>query len=161
MFERFGGDVRAVVLRASRQASEVRFDDHMGTEHLLLGVVEGGAEGSQLMEVSTDDVRRALDELDQQALGAVGVAVSLESLPEPVPRRKRHVPFTSGAKQCLKRSLEVAVEMGSGYISVEHLVAAIASGDRRDPAVRVLIHLGIDPVELELDARKALQRRAS
>ncbi len=161
MFERFEQDGRAAVLSASRQASEVRFDSHIGTEHLLLGVVEAGAGGANLVGVSGDDLRRGLEELDHLALGAVGVAVPIESLANPARRRKRHIPFTSGAKQCLKRSLEIAIEIGSGYIAVEHLIAALVSGDRRDPAVRLLIHLGLDPGELAVEARQALQRRAS
>lgn len=161
MFERFAKDVRAAVLSASRIATEERFDDHIGTEHLLLGVVESGVGGSELIGLYGDDLVRGLDELDQIALGAVGVSVPLQSLSGTTPRRRRHLPFTSGAKQCLKRSLDIAVEMGSGSISVEHLVAALASGKVRDPAVRLLSHLGVDPLELETDARRALQRRAS
>lgn len=161
MVQRFEQDVRAAVLRASQRGCDARFDSRLGTEHLLLGVVAAGTGGADLVGLSRDDLRRGLEELDHLALRAVGVAVPLESLPEPIQRRKRRIRFTFGAKQCLKKSLEIAIEMGHGLIAVEHLVAALASGDNRDPAVRLLNHLGVNPAELENEARQALQRRAS
>jgi ATP-dependent Clp protease ATP-binding subunit ClpA len=164
MFERFGRDVRAAVVAASREAAELRGDRHVGTEHLLVGVAEAGSATIAAAGLTADDLRRALDGLDRLALGLVGVDVDLESVPGPLhpvpPRRRRHIPFTAGAKSSLRRSLHIAIDLGHRRIGSDHLLASLAVGGENDPAVRLLRTAGIDPADVEAHARSALRRSA-
>jgi ATP-dependent Clp protease ATP-binding subunit ClpA len=88
MFERFTPEARAVVLRAQQEALDLH-QRPVGTEHLLLGLIEApGTTGDVLREsgVEAADVRREivrlvsqpppiLDEADAEALRGVGIDV--------------------------------------------------------------------------------------
>jgi hypothetical protein len=113
MFERFTHQARAVVTVAVREA-ERRRDHHVGTEHLLLGVIAADDPlTAPVIAGAGMDLQRgrqALDAADRAALAAVGVDVRVLPEPEPEPLRRgpfgrlrrKHVPFTGGAKQALE-----------------------------------------------------------
>src|SRR6476661_8078723 len=121
MFERFTEEARQVVVLAQQEARELH-SGHIGTEHLLLGLLDqaGSASGAVLARhglsrASVVEAIRAFrsgDGLDAEALGTVGIDLdavrdSVEATFGPgaldVPGRGRpptgHIPFSGRAKK--------------------------------------------------------------
>lgn len=82
--------------------------DHVGTEHLLLGVL---MQEPVLVDLSADDVRAQLEP---------GVA-----------HPTGQIPFAPTAKQALELALRTALSHGDSAIAARHLLAGIASTDSR------------------------------
>lgn len=153
---RFSPDQRRVVLVAAEEASRRRRDPRLGTEHLLVGVAEVGDPVGEEFHLSPERIRDALDARDARALQAVGIEADIRKLREHPPLRRRrwlgprgHVPFTTGAKKALERSAHIAIGQGDRRIGTTHLLAALVVGPSRDPAVRALRDLGLDPTEID------------
>jgi ATP-dependent Clp protease ATP-binding subunit ClpA len=173
MFERFSHEARAVVIGAVGEA-ERRRDRHVGTEHLLLGVIASedplthaviDAAGLDLQRA-----RQALDTGDLDALAAIGVDVRTMPTQEPDPPARRtfgrfrrpsgHLPFTGGAKQTLESTLRHALGRGDRHIGIEHILLALTDGSARDPAHQLLTALDIDVAALRADLERRLSDAA-
>jgi len=170
MFERFTRDARAVVSAALAEARE-RGDRHVGTEHLLLGVLASPdplvRDVTQAAGVDLVRARRALHDADADALTAIGIDVDVLPpppwAPAPTPtarwrrprRRPSHRPFTGGAKQTLEAALREAVALRHSWIGTEHLLLALTARTRPDPAAQLLAALDVDAPAL----RAAVERR--
>ncbi len=160
MYERFTPEMRQVITTAAAEA-ERRADRHTGTEHLVLGLISVGGErlrgGVGRTDLTIDLARERLARLDSDALAAVGVPFDV---PEsnagggatPVAGRGRgrlrrrprmHLPFTSGAKSAIERSLRVAQQGGDRHIGIEHLACVLSERDKRDPGVALLDRLDV------------------
>lgn len=165
MFERFTRDARSVVMAALGEA-ERRGDRHVGTEHLLLGLIASpDAVASTVVtdhDLDLHRARRTLSEADEAALAAVGVDVDGLPRPDrPIPRRGRRMPrspFTDGAKQTLEAALREALGHSHRHIGPEHVLLALCARTSPDPGVALLTALGASPtavrasVEQHLDA---------
>jgi ATP-dependent Clp protease ATP-binding subunit ClpA len=168
MFERFTRDARAVVSDAVGEAQRRR-DRHVGTEHLLLGVIASAnpvtAPVLDAAGIDLQQARQALDAGDIAALAAVGVDVRAMQASAPDPdwrrsfgRRRRspgHLPFTGGAKQTLEQALRHAVRRSDRHIGTEHMLLALTDRPAPDAAHHLLAALDVDVVAL----RAALERR--
>ena len=168
MFERFTRDARAVVTNAVGEAQRRR-DRHVGTEHLLLGVIASANPViAPVLEAAGIDLRRArqaLDAGDIAALAAVGVDARAVRASIPYPdwrrsfgRRRRsagHLPFTGGAKQTLEDTLRHAVRRNDRHIRIEYMLLALTDRSSPDAAHQLLAALDVDVVAL----RAALERR--
>ena len=105
--------------------------NHIGTEHILLGLIHEGegvaAEALESLGISLVAVRQQVEEIigrGQQAPSG-------------------HIPFTPRAKKVLELSLREAKELGHSYIGTEHiLLGLIHEGDGM--AARLLVKLGAD-----------------
>lgn len=116
MFERFTDRARRVVVLAQEHARGLNHD-RIGTEHLLLGVLdENGGVAPRVFEAL--GVERAT--LGDAILAAVRQGTAI--LPT------EHIPFTPRAKRALEGALREAVRMGHRYIGVEHILVALAAG---------------------------------
>jgi ATP-dependent Clp protease ATP-binding subunit ClpC len=129
MFERFTERARRVVVLAQEEASALNHN-HIGTEHLLLGLVRDGegvaARALQELEISLDAVREQVEEI-------IG-----RGKHEPA---EGHIPFTPRAKKVLELSLREARQLGHDYIGTEHiLLGIIREGD--GVGAQVLVNLG-------------------
>ena len=130
MFERFTDRARRVVVLAQDEARRLNHN-YIGTEHILLGLVqEGEGVAAQALE----------------ALG-IGLAAVRQQVGEIVGRGKEapggHIPFTPRAKKVLELSLREALQLGHDYIGTEHiLLGLIREGE--GVAARVLVSLGAD-----------------
>jgi ATP-dependent Clp protease ATP-binding subunit ClpC len=129
MFERFTERARRVVVLAQEEASALNHN-HIGTEHLLLGLVRDGegvaARALQELEISLDAVREQVEEI-------IG-----RGKHEPA---GGHIPFTPRAKKVLELSLREARQLGHDYIGTEHiLLGIIREGD--GVGAQVLVNLG-------------------
>jgi ATP-dependent Clp protease ATP-binding subunit ClpA len=144
---------RAVV-QAALEEARARGDAYVGTEHLLLGVLSVpspacGVLGAAGLDLATG--RRALTELDAEALAAVGLDASGVEL-APLPSRRGRLPLTTGARAALARRNE-------RRLTPEQLLLALAAGRAPDVAALVLSRAGIE--EADLQARlEAPWRRA-
>jgi hypothetical protein len=112
MFERFTDRARRVVVAAQEEA-RLLGHNHIGSEHLLLGLLreQGGMAG--------------------QALKAAGVTLEaardqVEELAGPGSKSPAgHIPFTQRAKKILELSLREALEQKKGYIGTEHILLGL------------------------------------
>jgi ATP-dependent Clp protease ATP-binding subunit ClpA len=112
MFERFTDRARRSVVLAQEEARELGHP-HIGTEHLLLGLVSEGsgvaAKALAALAISRDAIRRQVEEITGRGdLAASG-----------------HIPFTKGAKHALELALREAIHLGHNYIGTEHILLAL------------------------------------
>jgi ATP-dependent Clp protease ATP-binding subunit ClpA len=129
VFDRFTSTAREVVVEAQEQARALGHG-HIGSEHLLLGIVV--TEPSAATAVLAD-----LD-LPAAQLGEQLLAMLDHSKQPPT----GHMPFTSEAKRALEFAVREAVGLNAEYIGPEHLLLGIASGaDGSGP--RVLADRGV------------------
>ncbi len=132
MFERFTDRARRVIVSAQGEAMALRHD-HIGPEHLLLGLLH---EGQGV----------ALKALEALGISAETVRLRVEEMIGPEPRESvpsGHIPFTAQAKKALELSLREALDLRHQYIGTEHiLLGLIRQGD--GVAAQVLVALGAD-----------------
>ena len=130
MFERFTDRARRVVILAQENARLLNHD-FIGTEHLLLGLIQEGegvaAQGLLDLGVRLDSVRSEVAETVGQGRQAPSGYIS----------------FTPRAKKALELSLREALQLGHNYIGTGHiLLGLIREGD--GVAVQVLEKLVSD-----------------
>lgn len=144
MFEQFTVDARAVVASANEEA-QLRGDRRISTEHLFLGVLRGqDTRAARALGVDLASARAALDALDRTALAVVGIDVEGVEQAQ-IPASRKRTPYTSGARSIVKRSVAEARKAGSRHIGSDHLLLAILTCKRPDPAAELMEHLHIDP----------------
>jgi ATP-dependent Clp protease ATP-binding subunit ClpC len=131
MFERFTDRARRVIVLAQNEARSLDHDS-VGTEHILLALVEEGtgvgARALEAMQITTDTVREKVEEISGRGQ---------------VPPRKGHIPFTPAAKKVLEFSLREALQLGHTYIGTEHILLGLVREDE-GVAGQVLAGLGAD-----------------
>jgi ribosomal protein S18 acetylase RimI-like enzyme len=133
VFDRFTDAARSVVVRAQVEARTLGHT-YIGTEHLLLGLLDEGGIASQ-------------------ALGTLGLALGMarERVVEIVGRdgspAGSHIPFTPRAKGVLLRSLDEARRLDRQRIGPEDILLALASeGD--GVAAEILRNAGVTATAL-------------
>jgi ATP-dependent Clp protease ATP-binding subunit ClpC len=130
VFERFTDRSRRVLVLAQEEA---RLLNHsfIGTEHLLLGLIQEGeglaAKALAALGVTLQGARAKVEE----SLGP------LDSLPSGSP------PFTPRAKKVLELALRESLQLGHHYIGTEHLLLGLVR-EGEGVAASVLISLGAD-----------------
>jgi hypothetical protein len=142
MFERFTNQSRRVVVLAQEEARMLNHS-HIGTEHLLLGLLhEGKGAAAAVLEATGITLDAARD----QVVSIVG-----RGQQEP----SGHIPFTPRAKKSLELSLREALQLGDGYIGTGHLALGVfRQGDNM--AIKVLDALGADLKDLRPRVVQAL-----
>jgi ATP-dependent Clp protease ATP-binding subunit ClpA len=182
MFERFTTDARGVVVRAQSEARELRHS-HVGTEHMLLGlVVLGNGPGGQVLTdhgVTPADVRRRILEhlggsIDPEALATLGIdldavrqateaAFGPGALDDPRHhgrRRTGHIPMTSRAKKVLELSLREALRRGDSSIGTGHvLLGLIREGQGLAP--KILTEMGLALPRLREEVERLIEAEAA
>jgi ATP-dependent Clp protease ATP-binding subunit ClpC len=143
MFERFTDRSRKVVVLAQEEARNLSHD-HIGPEHILLGLVrEGGgvaAKALESLEISLETIRERVE-------GAVGRGGQAPP--------SRHIPFTEQAKDLLKNSLRESLDLGHDYIGTEHILLGVFS-QGESVAARVLADLGADHDRVRAEVTRLL-----
>ena len=141
MFERFATRARDTVRMAVAEAGR-RGDRRVGTDHLLIGVLQDPAV-AQAVGADAEAARRVADQLDRAALAAIGFdAAPLGPLAPAVGTAR--LPFTPGAKAVLARALALVAAGRARRIESAHLLAALLERAAPDPAAEILAGLGID-----------------
>jgi ATP-dependent Clp protease ATP-binding subunit ClpA len=143
MFERFTNQSRRVVVLAQEEARALDHN-HIGTEHLLLGLLH---EGKGAAAKSLEATGVTLDAARARVVSIIGRGEEQPS---------GHIPFTPRAKKSLELSLREALQLGDGYIGTGHLLLGlIHQGDNM--AVKVLGELGADLKDLRARVTQELR----
>jgi hypothetical protein len=153
--------VWAVYLRASEEARR-RGDRRTGTDHVLLGLLEDPSIEA-VVGVSMEQARQALESLDHQALGAVGLGAGADApaLPtRPVPTkprfrdvaRKDRIRLTPAAKKVLQDA--VKPNRRKAEVTAQQVLAQLLTLQPPDPAAALLGALDVNTsdVRRRLDA---------
>lgn len=153
MFERFARSARTAVDDARYEAGR-RGDRRIGTEHLLLAVLEDDGI-ARAFGVDAETAREVADGLDGAALAAIGIETG-DFRPTGHAVLGRRVPLTAGAKAVLQQTLAQAAAEKARTITSRHIMLALLDRHRPDPAASVLAEL---PVDLEA-ARSRMSKAA-
>ena len=131
---RFVGPARRVAALAEEEARRLGHG-HIGTEHLLLGIL---LEGEGLAARALEALGVSLEAARRRVLEAVGTG------DEPRPGR---LPFTPRAKRVLELALREAAVLGHDYIGTEHILLAVAR-EREGVTAKVVEELGAGPARV-------------
>src|SRR5215216_3859836 len=144
--ERFTQRARRVLSLAHQEAERSR-NNNIGTEHLLLGLMdeEGGVAGRVLRELgmTSDRVREVIRR----------VTTSSSSFD---PNR---VELAGETQQVLEHAVEEARRLGHHYIGTEHILLGLIRVD--STAMEVLRRLGVTPEQIRRQTRRVLNESAS
>ena len=148
--------VWAVYLRACEEARR-RGDRRTGTEHLLLALLEDPSI-EVVLGVSLQQARHALESLDQEALGALGLGSGTGAPPLPmraVPKKptlrdimmqKDRLRMTPAAKKVLEQAAKP--NRRKLQITAQQVLAQILTLQPPDPAAVLLGALGVNTSEV-------------
>ena len=143
--ERFTQRARRVLSLAHQEAERVH-QNLIGTEHLLIGLVEeeGGVAGRVLREMGleTDRVREMVNRL-------TGEGHSTDD----------KIELSNETQQVLEFAVDEARRLGHHYIGTEHLLLGLVRGE--GTALEVLRRLGVTPDDVRRQTRRVLQESSS
>ena len=130
MFDRFTDRAKKVMNLARQEAQ--RFNhEYLGTEHILLGLVQEGsgvaANVLKQMQIDLDKIRVEVEKIVKTGPSMVTMG---------------QLPFTPRAKKVLELSLEEASNLGHNYIGTEHLLLGLIK-ENEGIAAQVLMNLGV------------------
>jgi len=133
MFNRFTERARRILVLAQQEALKMG-SDHIGTEHLLLGLV--------------GDV----DSVASKSL--ISLNVNLSSMRSRIvekinrsPIEKQEVNYTPRAKKALELAVDEAQQLGHNYVGTEHILLGLLR-EGEGIAAQVLRDLGIDNIDM-------------
>jgi ATP-dependent Clp protease ATP-binding subunit ClpC len=129
MYGRFTPRARKVMSLAQDAAHSAKHS-HVGTEHVLIGILdEGGNLAVKVLadlDVEADDLRAEL----RESMG-------------PATKGKGHLPFTPLSKRALELTAKEALRLGHNYIGSEHLLLGLLATEE-GLASKVLRRMGIE-----------------
>lgn len=145
-FESFTSDARDLVAKAIDHAAALGHR-RVGTEHLALGLMDGGTQS-----VATG-VLEELGVTREALAAAVG-----ERLGKGEPGAAGRRPFTPAARRVLRRSLEISNALGDDEIGSTHILLGLFADD--GAGAELLTNLGAthDRARDALEARRARAR---
>jgi len=130
MFDKFTDRARKVMSLARQEAQ--RFNhEYIGTEHILLGLVqEGSGIAARVLKNLDVDLRKIRTEVEKL-------------IPHGPPTvQMGQLPFTPRAKRVLELAQEEANNLGHDYIGTEHLLLGLLR-ENEGVAAQVLMNLGL------------------
>jgi ATP-dependent Clp protease ATP-binding subunit ClpC len=145
LFERFTDTARRVVVYAKEEALLLDHD-HIGTEHILLGLLR-------------DDTGPAVQVLTSHGAALASARTQVQELAAPETQAPAgEIPFTACAKKVLELSLREALQLGHNYIGSEHILLGLVR-ESEGGGSEVLKRLGVDTEKLRRDVLTALRSR--
>ena len=130
MFDRFTDRAKKVMSLARQEAQKFNHE-YIGTEHILLGLVQegNGVAASVLTKMSVDleNIRREVEKIVKS-----GPSMATMS----------NLPFTPRAKKVLELAMEEASQLGHNYIGTEHLLLGLIK-ENEGIAAQVLLNLRV------------------
>jgi ATP-dependent Clp protease ATP-binding subunit ClpC len=140
--ERFTQRARHVLALAHQEA-ELTHQGFIGTEHLLLGLLEedGGVAGRVLRELGLE-IERVREMIQRiSSIGSTYESGKIELGPD--------------TQQVLEFAIDEAHKMGHHYIGTEHLLLGLVRSE--GAAMEVLKKLGVTPDQIRRQTRRVLQ----
>jgi ATP-dependent Clp protease ATP-binding subunit ClpC len=143
--ERFTQRARRV-LSLAHQEAERSHQESIGTEHLLLGLIEedGGVAGRVLRELGLESVR-VREMVGRVSMDGNSVSGKLE--------------LASDTQQVLEYAVEEARHLGHHYIGTEHILLGLVRVE--GSAMEVLRRLGVTADQIRRQTRRVLNETAS
>jgi ATP-dependent Clp protease ATP-binding subunit ClpA len=144
-----------VYLRASEEARR-RGDRRTGTDHLLLALLEDPS-AERALGVTLLQARQALESLDREALGALGMVSGTDAPPLPmraVPKKPRFRDIAQKDRLRMTPAAKKVLEEASKpnrrrlYVTAQQVLAQILTLQPPDPAAVLLRALGVDTSEV-------------
>ncbi len=146
----------AIYLQATEEARR-RGDRRTGTDHLLLALLEDPS-AEAVLGVSLQQARQALESLDHQALGALGLAPGADAPALPmhaVPKKPRlrdvatkdRFRMTPAAKKVLEDAARP--NRRKAWVTAGQVLAQILALQPPDPAAALLGALGVNTPEVQ------------
>ncbi len=132
MFTAFTDSARKTITRAMHASQRLRHD-HIGSEHLLLGLLE---EPDDMLAMALTNLALDRTAARRQIELLAGVGKHHEQMAP--------LPFTPQAKAVLERAMEASRSLGHHYIEHMHLLLGVI-GDTDSIATEVLTSLGATP----------------
>jgi len=130
MFERYTERARKVIILAQDEAVRLKHD-HIGTEHLLLG----------LLRERESIAAKILDSFD---ISAELVRKELENwVPRSEAQSTKEVAFTPRAKRVLELALDETRRLGHNYVGTEHILLGILR-EGSGVGAQILRRFGLD-----------------
>jgi hypothetical protein len=130
MFERFTDRARRVVVLAQDEGQRLNHG-HIGTEHILLGLLREGegiaATALQSLGISLEAARDSVERITGRG----------------TPSPSGHIPFSPRTKKVLELSLREALQLGHNYISTEHILLGLIR-EGQGLAAQIVVQLGAD-----------------
>ncbi len=144
MFERFTDPARHLVVGAQESSRSLNHD-HIGTEHLLLALLDetGSVGATALSELGVD-----FASLRSRVVATVGRGNRPAS---------GHIPFTPHAKKTLEMSLREALALRHNYIGTEHILLGLLRTDE-GTAAEALRAAGVDLYRARQQVTAVLER---
>jgi ATP-dependent Clp protease ATP-binding subunit ClpA len=115
MFERFTEQARQVVVLAQEEARTMKHS-HIGTEHLLLGLIRSDG-------IAADALAQLGVELDAARAAIAAIVGPGDQMTE------GQIPFTPRAKKVMELALREALSLGHDYVGSEHLLLGLIRED--------------------------------
>jgi ATP-dependent Clp protease ATP-binding subunit ClpC len=134
LFHRFTPGAHRAIVLAQEEARQLHHD-HLGTEHLLLGVLAEG-EG-----IAAQALTEAGITLDAARAGIEKIAGRGQQAPN------GHIPFTPRAKKVLELALREALLLGNSHLSTEHILLGLLR-EGEGLGVKVVVAAGAQPDQL-------------
>ncbi len=143
--ERFTQRARRVLSLAHQEAERLR-QTSIGTEHLLMGLIqeEGGVAGRALRDLGLepDRVREMIERVSGYGQAPSG-----------------RIELSAGTQQVLEFAIEEARRLGHHFIGTEHLLLGLVRSEE-DKAGEVLAKLGVTAEQIRRQTRRILQEGA-
>ncbi|MBK8978525.1 MAG: ATP-dependent Clp protease ATP-binding subunit [Planctomycetes bacterium] len=130
MFDRFTDRAKKVMSFARQEAQKFNHE-YIGTEHILLGLVqEGSGVAANVLKNMNIDLEKVRHEVEK----IVKTGPSMVTMGQ--------LPFTPRAKKVLELSMEEASQLSHNYIGTEHLLLGLIK-ENEGIAAQVLMNLGV------------------
>ncbi len=135
MFDRFTDRAKKVMSFARQEAQKFNHE-YIGTEHILLGLVqEGSGVAANVLKNMTIDLEKVRHEVEK----IVKTGPSMVTMGQ--------LPFTPRAKKVLELSMEEASTLSHNYIGTEHLLLGLIK-ENEGIAAQVLMNHGVKQDEV-------------
>jgi ATP-dependent Clp protease ATP-binding subunit ClpC len=131
MDHRFSDSVRIVMQRAEQEARQWKHE-YIGTEHILLGLLNGGS--GMAVTILTDlsfDTRRIVR----------NVEAIIQPGSDPITSKK--LPMTPRAKQVVEHAMEEAHSLNDDQVGTPHFLLGLLR-EEEGVAAQVLMNFGVD-----------------
>lgn len=131
MFEKFTERARKVMQIARQEAQRLNAE-YIGTEHILLGIIqEGGGVAAKVLRNLNIDMKRIRQEVEKMISSQGQNVLQIGQLP-----------FSPRAKRVIELAGEAAAKLGHDVIGTEHLLIGLIR-EQEGIAAQVLTNLGL------------------